>query len=166
MESHASRPSSPHVPSEPSASAAEAADFAVEVFFDGDCPLCTREISMLRRLDRRHRIRFTDIAAPGFDAVSAGVAGVDLMGRIHGRLPDGSLVEGVEVFRRLYDAVGFGWAVRASRLPGITNVLDRAYDVFAKNRLKWTGRCTTETCALPEGRDPSVGVEATTGSAA
>ena len=31
----------------------------VEVFYDGDCPLCTREIRLLRRLDRRGRIRFT-----------------------------------------------------------------------------------------------------------
>ncbi len=35
--------------------------FAVEVFFDGECPLCMREIRMLRRLDRKDRIRFTDI---------------------------------------------------------------------------------------------------------
>ena len=39
-----------------------------EVFYDGECPLCMREIRMLRRMDRRGRIRFTDIAAPGLDA--------------------------------------------------------------------------------------------------
>ena len=27
-----------------------------EVFYDGECPLCVREIRMLRRLDRRGRI--------------------------------------------------------------------------------------------------------------
>jgi predicted DCC family thiol-disulfide oxidoreductase YuxK len=75
--------------------------FEVEVFFDGACPLCSREIAALRRLDRRHRIRFTDITAPGFDAPSLGRSMDDLMGRIHGRLADGTLIEGVEVFRRL-----------------------------------------------------------------
>ncbi len=39
-----------------------------EVFYDGDCPLCKREIGMLRRLDRRRWVRFTDIADPAFRA--------------------------------------------------------------------------------------------------
>jgi len=28
------------------------ADFEVEVFYDGACPLCMREIAMLRRRDK------------------------------------------------------------------------------------------------------------------
>lgn len=31
----------------------------VEVFFDGECPLCMREIRVLRRLDGKGHIRFT-----------------------------------------------------------------------------------------------------------
>lgn len=64
-------------------------DHDIEVFYDGDCPLCSREIAMLRRLDRRQRIRFVDIAAPGFDASAMGASREALMARIHGRLPDG-----------------------------------------------------------------------------
>ena len=40
-----------------------AAGKVVEVFYDGDCPLCMREIRMLTRKDRAARIQFTDIAA-------------------------------------------------------------------------------------------------------
>jgi predicted DCC family thiol-disulfide oxidoreductase YuxK len=36
-----------------------------------------------------------------------------------------------------------------TRIPGISHGLDAAYRVFAKNRLKLTGRCTTESCAVP-----------------
>jgi predicted DCC family thiol-disulfide oxidoreductase YuxK len=114
----------------------------VEVFFDGDCPLCVREINMLRRLDRgRGRVRFTDIAAADFDPSGVGLTFRTLMERIHGRLPDGTLIEGVEVFRRLYTAVGFGPLVRLTRLPGISSAMDWAYRLFAKNRLRLTGRC-------------------------
>lgn len=120
-----------------------------EVFFDGECPLCVREIRMLRRLDRRGRIRFTDIAASGFDAAPLGVDHATLMARIHGRLPTGELVEGVEVFRQLYAAVGFGPLVALTRLPGVSHLLDAAYGWFAKNRLRLTGRCTSETCVTP-----------------
>ena len=122
---------------------------AVEVFFDGACPLCRREIALLARLDGgRKRIRFTDIDAPGFDAASVGRTQAELMARIYGRLPDGSLVTGVEVFRRLYSAVGFGALVALTRLPGVRHALDAAYALFAKNRLRLTGRCTNETCEV------------------
>ncbi len=120
--------------------------FEVEVFYDGACPLCLREVRMLDWLDRKARIRFTDIANEGFDAASVGLSYGALMDRIHGRLPDGRLIEGVEVFRRLYAAVGFGPIVALTRLPGVSQALDLAYTLFAKNRLKLTGRCVDGAC--------------------
>jgi predicted DCC family thiol-disulfide oxidoreductase YuxK len=120
--------------------------FEVEVFYDGACPLCLREIEMLRRKDEKQRIRFTDIADPNFDAASVGISWPALMERIHGRLPDGTWIEGVEVFRRLYAAVGFGSLVSATRLPLVRQLLDLSYRAFAKNRLKLTGRCSADSC--------------------
>ena len=73
------------------------------------------------------------------------------MDRIHGRLPDGTLVKGVEVFRHLYTAVGFGVLVAPTRLPGIAQLLDLGYRLFAKNRLRLTGRCADGACDLPAG---------------
>jgi predicted DCC family thiol-disulfide oxidoreductase YuxK len=113
----------------------------VEVFFDGDCPLCTREIDLLRVLDRKGRIAFTDIAARDFSPAEYDKTMDELMDHIHGRSSDGAWIEGVEVFRQLYAAVGLGPLVAISRLPGLSHALDWAYRVFAKNRLKWTGRC-------------------------
>ena len=108
--------------------------FEIEVFFDGACPLCMREIQMLRRKDRKQRIRFTDIADRGFDAATIGIPWATLMDRIHGRLPDGTLVEGVEVFRRLYAAVGFNSVVAATRLPLVAPLLELSYRLFAKKQ--------------------------------
>ena len=122
--------------------------YQVEVFFDGACPLCVREIRMLQSLDRRQRIRGVDIAAEGFDASAVGLSQRSLMDRIHGRLPDGTLVEGVEVFRHLYAAVGFGPVVALTRLPGVRQALDLAYHAFARNRLRLTGRCADGACEL------------------
>ena len=45
-------------------------DFDIEVFYDGACPLCTREMKMLARHDRRGRIRFTDITASDFEVAT------------------------------------------------------------------------------------------------
>ena len=122
--------------------------FEVEVFHDGACPLCAREMRWLRRLDRHHRVRFTDIADPSFDPGSLGLTFQALMDRIHGRLPDGRVVEGVEVFRRLYAAVGFRRLAAFSRLPGVSQLLDASYGLFARNRLRLTGRCADGQCAV------------------
>ncbi|MFO1007408.1 MAG: DUF393 domain-containing protein [Planctomycetaceae bacterium] len=126
----------------------------VEVFYDGGCPLCVREIGMLKRWDRHQRIRFTDIDAPEFVAESYGKTYDDLMSRIQGRLPDGTWIEGVEVFRQLYSAVGFGPLVWVTRLPGISQLLTLGYRVFAKNRLRLTGRCQGKTCAIGPAEEP------------
>lgn len=123
-------------------------DRQFEVFYDGDCPLCLREIAWLKRLDKREKIEFTDIQAPGFDAASVGKTHEALMAQIHGRLPDGTVVRGVEVFRHLYSAVGWTWPVALSRLPVMRQLLDVGYRVFAKNRLRLTGRSgACEKCA-------------------
>lgn len=136
------------------AAAGEAAEIEIEVFFDGDCPLCQREIACLRRLDRRERIQFTNIAATEF-IVPPGRTFDQLMAEIQGRLPDGTWVSGVEVLRRLYAAVGCRWLVMPTRLPGISQMLDWGYRIFARNRLRLTGRCN-DACRLPVLPGPPV----------
>jgi predicted DCC family thiol-disulfide oxidoreductase YuxK len=118
----------------------------IRVLYDGDCPLCSREIRFLERRDRgRGRIQFEDIAHPAREVVA----------RIHGVLPDGSVVEGVEVFRQAYTAVGLGWLMAPTRWPGLRRVADLAYRIFARNRLRWTGRessCEAEKCEIVRTR--------------
>jgi predicted DCC family thiol-disulfide oxidoreductase YuxK len=126
-------------------------DFTIEMFYDGDCPLCMRETRFLQKLDRRHRIRFANIAAPDFDPESVGKTHADLMAEIHGRLPDGTWITGVEVFRRLYASVGLGPLVQLTRLPFIKQLMNAGYRLFARNRLKLTGRCDGR-CALPASK--------------
>ena len=129
-----------------------------EVFYDGDCPLCLKEIRMLQWMDRNnHRIAFTDIAAPGFDAVeTTGKTYDELMAEIYGRLPSGELVTGMEVFRQLYGAVGLGFVFAPTKWPGLQPMFDKIYLQFAKNRLRLTGRCEPNgSCALPSTESPT-----------
>lgn len=116
----------------------------IKVLYDGECPLCSREIGFLRRRDAGSgRIAFEDIAAPGFEAADYGSSQEQLMARIHGVLPDGTLIEGVEVFRRAYGAVGLGWLLAPTGWPGVGRLAELGYRIFARNRLRWTGRATT-----------------------
>ncbi|GMV26785.1 MAG: hypothetical protein AMXMBFR58_28160 [Phycisphaerae bacterium] len=106
------------------------------ILIDGRCHLCVREARFLSRLDRgRGRLAIVDLCDPGFDASRLGVPPEDLLGRIHGVMPDGRIVTGVEVFRRAYAATGHGWLVAWTAWPVIRPVVDRLYLWFARHRM-------------------------------
>lgn len=119
----------------------------ITVLYDGACPLCRREAAFLRRRDReRGKIDLEDISDPAFDASKYSRTWDQLMSEIHGVLPDGSVISGLEVFRRAYAAIGLGWLLAPTRLPVINRIADRAYTLFARNRLRLTGRhCACRT---------------------
>ena len=63
---------------------------ALTVWFDGNCPLCRREIALMRRMDRRARIDFLDAAQP---TQACPVERADLLARFHAR-EDGAMLTG------------------------------------------------------------------------
>jgi predicted DCC family thiol-disulfide oxidoreductase YuxK len=67
---------------------------------------------------------------------------------VHGVMPDGTIVRGLEVIRRAYSAVGWGWMMAPTGWPGLKWLCDRVYAWFAKNRRKWSWATT----ACDEGR--------------
>ena len=118
----------------------------IRIFFDAQCPLCAREGRYLERLDAgRGLIQLEDLSAPDFDASRYGLDQATVEARIHGLLPDGTIVEGVEVFARVYSAIGASWISTLSEWRGTRWLLDRLYLVFAKYRLRLTGR-TPKSC--------------------
>lgn len=114
----------------------------LRLLFDGDCPLCVREVDMLKARDAgKGKIDFVDIAAEDYDAAAnAGIEFETAMERIHGILPDNTVVRDVEVFRRAYEAVGLGWVYAATRWEPVARAADAVYGVWARNRMQVTGR--------------------------
>ena len=108
----------------------------LKLLYDGDCPFCRREVSWLARRDRSGAVALEDIAAPGFDASRYGLHQKQLEGVIHAQLPNGRLVTGMEVFRRLYAAVGLGWLMAPTGWPILRPVFDWAYRLFARHRVR------------------------------
>lgn len=73
----------------------------LEVWFDGDCPLCIREISLMRRLDRDGAIAFIDVAD------GTGTCPLDratLLARFHAR-EDGRMLSGAAAFAAMWRAI-------------------------------------------------------------
>jgi len=126
----------------------QANDCKLELFFDGGCPLCGREVAAWKRMDRDNRLCFTDIDNAHFKAADYGRTQEELMARMHARLPNGTWISGVEVFRTMGAIMGFGPLVWMSRWPGISQLLDLGYHLFARNRLRLTGRCRSGHCSI------------------
>jgi predicted DCC family thiol-disulfide oxidoreductase YuxK len=128
---------------------------SITILIDGQCPLCRREASFLERLDRgRHRLGIADITDPAFEAGRYGLSDAAVMDSIHGILPDGRVIRGMEVFRRAYRAVGFGWLLAPTGWPVLRPLFDRLYAWFARNRLRLTGRniaCADGRCEQRAG---------------
>jgi predicted DCC family thiol-disulfide oxidoreductase YuxK len=113
----------------------------IKVLIDGACPLCRREANLWRWLDRgRGRIALEDVSVPDCDAARYGLTHEQAMEQIHGILPSGAVVHGMEVFRRAYSAVGWGWLLAPTAWPLLRPLFDRFYRWFARNRLRLAGR--------------------------
>lgn len=127
------------------------------LYFDGDCPLCAREIKLLRRRASCARLLFVDISDPAFDAQSLGVS-LDAMGAaLHARFSDGTWVTGLDATLWSRRAAGMGiWAAPLSWRP-LRPLFNLGYRMFARSRpyLAWlphpdgSRRCHDGRCAVP-----------------
>ncbi|XP_073679848.1 uncharacterized protein [Garra rufa] len=127
----------------------------IRVLYDGECPICVKEISFLQFLQRNRagKVDFVDISLPEYDGNKyEGVSYEMAMGEMTVIDEKNKIHRGVPAFRVMYSAVGLSWLGTFISLPLIRPIMDRAYGVFARNRLKWTGRegCITGHCAKKE----------------
>jgi predicted DCC family thiol-disulfide oxidoreductase YuxK len=122
------------------------------VLFDGDCPFCQLEAQWLRRWNRDGNLALVDISAPGFDPSRFGLTLGELMGSLHGVLPDGRITRGLETLRRSYRAVGIGWILAPTGWPVLRPLFDAGYRIFARNRVRFGRvfgrRCADDRCTL------------------
>lgn len=131
---------------EAQASSSNSDHWKLNLLYDGECPLCVREVNFLQKKDAgRGVIKFTDIADLDYDPAENG--GVDFetaMGRIHAVRADGSVIKNVAVFQEVYDAIGIGWMYAPTKWPIIGSLVNKIYDLWADWRLAVTGRPNLE----------------------
>jgi predicted DCC family thiol-disulfide oxidoreductase YuxK len=108
------------------------------VFFDGDCPVCSREIAMYRRQPGAEGLRWVDAAACDPAAFGTGLSRDAALARLHVRRADGSLVGGAAAFVAMWAALP-----RTASLARWLNhrpvlaLLDVAYSGFLVVRRLW-----------------------------
>lgn len=119
-----------------------------KLFFDGDCPLCKREIAFLKNLTPKNEFEFIDLALNKESAKEKfGKTYDELMREIHAKDENDKWLIGMNAFRLVYSYTPYKTVFNLTKLPLIKQILDLGYKFFAKNRLKLTGRhCENNVC--------------------
>jgi predicted DCC family thiol-disulfide oxidoreductase YuxK len=86
---------------------------AAEVFFDGGCPICRREIATYRSMRGMETIAWRDVSLEAVEGLDRAAA----LARFHVRRADGTLVDGAAAFLAVWRA--------SPRLAPLARLLDR-----------------------------------------
>ena len=112
----------------------------LKLLFDGECPLCVKEVNFLKSRNEKGLIAFVDLADPLYSPEeNSGISYETGMATIHG-VYKGNVMTGVEVFEKAYSCVGLGWVYSFTKVPALLTAANKVYDVWAKYRLEITGR--------------------------
>lgn len=105
----------------------------ITVWHDGTCPLCQREIALMRRLDRRGVITFIDAADPD-QAAACPLDPAKMLERFHAE-EGGRLYSGAAAFAAMWRAIPWLRPLGlAARNPVILGLLERLYVRFLRLR--------------------------------
>jgi len=101
------------------------------VWYDGACPLCRREIALMRRLDRARAIHFVDAAE---NTLSCPLDRDALLARFHA-CEDGAMLSGAAAFAAMWRAIPVLRPLGlAARRPWVLALLEWGYRQFLRVR--------------------------------
>lgn len=117
------------------------------LFYDGQCPLCRREIAHYQRLDSDQRVDWQDLFSEQCSLDQYSLNPVEAMKVIHAVDHDGNVQPGVYAFMTIWQELPYyrrlAWLLKRLHLVGL---LDRAYHRFARWRFR--RRCD-QGCKIP-----------------
>lgn len=101
------------------------------VWYDGACPLCAREIALMRRLDSKGRVCFVDLESTEDTPLPRQV----MLERFHVSTPDGATQSGAAAFAQLWQNLpALRPLGRIAAWPPLLAVLEVAYRGFLRLR--------------------------------
>lgn len=118
------------------------------MFYDGECPLCRREVNHYIAIDQGEKIEWVNIHEQPERLTPLGVSLTTAMARLHALDQHGDLYRGVPAFMVIWEQLPvYKWLPKIIRLFRLTGILDKAYVRFADWRFK--KRCG-ESCVVKD----------------
>ncbi|NNM84473.1 MAG: DUF393 domain-containing protein [Phycisphaerales bacterium] len=120
----------------------------LKVFFDGQCPLCRREIAYYHRIDSAQHLQCIDIMGPDFVAQRYGLDTARVHAVMHAQDAAGQVYTELDAFEAIWAALppslGRRLLRRLLNIRPIRAMASVAYRLFARNRWRLTGRCAPD----------------------
>jgi predicted DCC family thiol-disulfide oxidoreductase YuxK len=108
------------------------------VYYDGACPVCSREIAHYRQQPGAQACQWIDAAHCPSDVLGADLTRAQALDRFHVRLADGRLVDGAAGFAALWQLMpGWRWLGRLVQWAPVRPVAALAYAAFLRLRPLW-----------------------------
>ncbi len=105
---------------------------SLTIWYDGACPLCIREIALMKRLDRAKRINFMDLTQPG---TACPLDRTLMLSRFHATTRDGETLSGAAAFAAMWREIPVLLPIGlAARNKYVLALLERTYILFLKIR--------------------------------
>ena len=117
------------------------------VFFDGACPICSREIGFYRGRRGAEHIDWVDVSSAVFAELPPGVDRSTLLARFHVIDINGCVRDGAEAFVALWSELpGFRQLARIAGARPVLPILERLYLIFLKFRRDHRGKSNHLDC--------------------
>jgi predicted DCC family thiol-disulfide oxidoreductase YuxK len=108
------------------------------VYYDGACPICSREIAQYRKIQGAERLDFVDVTTCDGMGLGRGLSRDAALARMHVRRADGSLASGAAAFAEIWQQLPqLAWFGRLAALPIVLPALEVGYRVFLRVRRLW-----------------------------
>jgi predicted DCC family thiol-disulfide oxidoreductase YuxK len=101
------------------------------LYYDGNCPLCLREIRTLERLRDQH-LQLVDVHS--YEPAQGEPSRESMLLRLHLKADDGRWLSGVDATLKAWSHTRWGFLFRPLRWPLLTSLTDRAYEYWARRR--------------------------------
>jgi predicted DCC family thiol-disulfide oxidoreductase YuxK len=116
------------------------------IVFDGNCVLCSRFAQFILRHDRDRRFRLLPAQTPLGIAIYVHYGLDPINYETNLLIEDGRVWVKSEGTIRMFERLGFPWSLAALGRVFPQPIRDRAYNLIARNRLRWFG--VREVCML------------------
>jgi predicted DCC family thiol-disulfide oxidoreductase YuxK len=108
------------------------------VYFDGGCPVCSREIRFYQRRPGGGAFAWVDVTRADAASLGPGLSREAALARMHVRRADGTLVAGAAAFAELWRGTpGLRWLGRLLAIPPLGVLAELGYRVFLRTRTLW-----------------------------
>lgn len=139
---------------------------AISVYYDGGCPMCSKEMGLYQRLDAKHNfgkepvINFVDLTTlnhklPDVLARAGVQTFEDIVMRLHVSTSDGNVVRNAEAFVQLWERLPY-WRILATfctTVPGILPIANAVYSIFAIRRYNYRQSLSdSSACKIKQDR--------------